>query len=100
MMKFYKAALVLLLPASIVSSCSKSDYVIPTTPAQAAYQNNMSDNFTSDLYNWSYTNLTNGSSIYISSGFLYYTYHPTTGAGSGNIQVGTQTSISSSANFV
>jgi len=98
MMKFYKPVLLLVLSAGLLSSCSKSDYSIPATPAQAAYQNDLRDDFNSDTHNWSYTNTTNNSSIYISDGYLFYTYHPSTTV-PGNIQQGISTSISSSANF-
>ncbi|HTA28300.1 MAG TPA: hypothetical protein VK809_10955, partial [Bacteroidia bacterium] len=83
---------------SLLSACSKSDYSIPATPAQAAYRNDLRDDFNSDTHNWSYNNTVNNSSISISSGYLFYTYHPSTV--SGNIQQGISTSISSSANFL
>ncbi len=98
MMKFHKAALLLLVSASLLSSCSKSDYVIPTTPAQPAYQNDLRDDFNSDTHNWSYTNVTNGSAIYISNGYLYYTSHPSSNPAV--LEAGLATSISSSANFL
>lgn len=97
MMKFYKPVLVLLLSASLLTSCSKSDYSIPATPTQATYANDLRDDFNSDTHNWSYTNAVDSSSINIAGGYLFYTAHSTV---RGIIHTGLATSISSSANFL
>jgi hypothetical protein len=62
------------------------------------YANELRDDFNSDTHNWSYTDMVNGSSIYISNGYLFYTSHPSTSTAI--IQAGVASGIGSPANFL